>query len=225
MHHLPRTEPPVIEDEWLACEDPAPMLEWLRGWTDYRAARLFVCACCSRLEPHFNDNARAILATLERTADRELRSDEVYLAAGFTQPYGVLSGMPPAVQKALSEAVTTPAPLAAARTRAYVVDAVRALDGPDARAAEWKRQSDLVRCLFGNPFRIAPPFVPAWRTDTVLAIARHAHESRAFDALPVLADALQDAGCDDEPLLAHLRCGGSHAFGCRALEQVLGDRP
>lgn len=215
----------MIEDEWLTCEDPAPMLEWLRGWTDHRAARLFVCACCARLEPHFNDNARAVLAVLEGTADRELRPDEVYAAAGFAQPYGAFSGLHTAVQKALWEAVTTPAALAAKRTRAYVVDAVRALDGPEARAAEWKRQSDLVRCLFGNPFRVPPAFAPAWRTDTVLAIARHARETRTFGGLPVLADALQDAGCDDEPLLAHLRCGGSHAFGCRALETVLGDRP
>jgi hypothetical protein len=213
----------MTEDEWLTCEDPAPMLEWLRGWTDRRSARLFVCACCARLEAHFTDAARAVLAVLERTADRDLRSDEVYAAAGFPHSYGAFAGMHAAVQKALGEAVASPAVLAAKRTRAYVVDAVRALDGPEARAPEWQRQSDLVRCLFGNPFRISPPFAPAWRTDTVVAIARHAHDTRAFDALPVLADALQDAGCDDEPLLAHLRCCGAHGFGCRALEQVLGE--
>jgi hypothetical protein len=219
----------MIEDEWLACEDPAPMLEWLRGWLDHRAARLFVCACRARLEPHFTDNARAVLAALERTADRDLRLDELYAEAGFPHSDGAFTGMHAAVTKALSEALnevlTPPAMLAPRRTRAYVVDAVRTLAGPEARTAEWQRQSDLVRCLFGNPFRISPPFAPAWRTDTVRAIARHAHESRAFDALPVLADALQEAGCDDEPLLAHLRCGGSHAFGCRVLERVLGDRP
>lgn len=215
----------MVEDEWLACEDPAPMLEWLRSWADRRSARLFVCACCARLEPHLTDNARAVLAVLERTVDRELRDDQVYAEAGISRHSAVFTGIHPAVHKVFGGAMSSPALLAAQRTRAYVVDAVRALDGPEARVAEWKRQSDLVRCLFGNPFRVSPPFAPAWRTDTVLAIARHAQEARAFDALPVLADALQEAGCDDEPLLAHLRCGGSHAFGCRALESVLGDRP
>jgi hypothetical protein len=46
-------------------------------------------------------------------------------------------------------------------------------------------------------------------------------EDRAFDRLPILADALEDAGCDDGDLLAHLRGDGPHVRGCWALDLVL----
>ena len=79
-----------------------------------------------------------------------------------------------------------------------------------------------MREVFGNPFRPAF-FNTAWRTDTVLAVALRAYESREFGALPVLADALQDSGCDSADLLNHL--GDPHAEhvrGCWALYLVLG---
>ena len=78
-----------------------------------------------------------------------------------------------------------------------------------------------VRCLFGDPFR--PVTDPAgWRTATVCHLARGIEADAAFDRLPVLADALEDAGCDHPQLLAHLRGGGSHQPGCHALDVVLG---
>jgi hypothetical protein len=55
---------------------------------------------------------------------------------------------------------------------------------------------------------------PRWRTPTVLAIARHIRSSRDGSALPVLADALEEAGCGDENLLTHCRDGSGHATGC-----------
>ena len=44
----------------------------------------------------------------------------------------------------------------------------------------------------------------------------------AFDRLPVLADALQDAGCDHEDMLAHCRSGGPHVHGCWVVDRLLG---
>ncbi len=66
------------------------------------------------------------------------------------------------------------------------------------------READLLRELLGNPFR---PCVlsPAWLVPPVRALAVHARASRAFDVLPILADALEEAGCDDAALLTHLR--------------------
>ena len=71
--------------------------------------------------------------------------------------------------------------------------------GPTAAA-----RAALLRCVVGNPFRPAV-LDPAWFTPTVVAIAEGAYADRAFDRLPVLADALEDAGCDAPDLLAHLR--------------------
>ncbi len=65
-------------------------------------------------------------------------------------------------------------------------------------------------------------FDPAWRTLTAVAIATGTYADRAFDRLPVLADALEDAGCDAAELLAHLRGPGPHARDCWALDAVLG---
>jgi hypothetical protein len=66
-------------------------------------------------------------------------------------------------------------------------------------------------------------FEPAWRTETVLAVARRAYDAREFGALPILADALQDAGCDSADLLNHLRDPhAEHVRGCWALDLVLG---
>jgi hypothetical protein len=58
---------------------------------------------------------------------------------------------------------------------------------------------------------------PAWLTSTVLALARQMYDSRDFSAMPILADALQDAGCDNEDILKHCRGPGPHVRGCWVL--------
>jgi hypothetical protein len=86
---------------------------------------------------------------------------------------------------------------------------------------DWRCLCDRLRDLIGNPFR-PPRYDPAWRTADVLALARAAYDSREFVALPILADALADAGCDDGDILGHLRGPGPHVRGCWALDLVLG---
>jgi hypothetical protein len=79
----------------------------------------------------------------------------------------------------------------------------------------------LVREVFGNPFR--PLDFAPWRTDTAVALARQMYESRDFGAMPILADALQDAGCDSDDVLSHCRgAGGAHFRGCWVVDGVLG---
>jgi hypothetical protein len=80
---------------------------------------------------------------------------------------------------------------------------------------------DLVRDVFGNPFRPVNT-VPAWLTSTVVELARGIYEERAFDRLPILADALQDAGCDSTDILDHCRGPGPHVRGCWVVDLVLG---
>ena len=82
-------------------------------------------------------------------------------------------------------------------------------------------QTTLIRCLFGNPFRPAA-FDPCWRTEAVASLARGIYDERAFDRLPVLADAPEDAGCADAAVLAHCRGDGPHARGCWVVDAVLG---
>jgi hypothetical protein len=80
----------------------------------------------------------------------------------------------------------------------------------------------ILRDIIGNPFRPVS-FDPSWLTSTVVALARGIYEERAFDRLPILADALQDAGCDSDDILNHLRDPhATHVRGCWALDLVLG---
>jgi hypothetical protein len=78
-----------------------------------------------------------------------------------------------------------------------------------------------IREIFPNPFVAPPRFDPAWLTSTVVALARGSYDERAFDRMPILADALQDAGCDNEELLKHCRGHGVHVRGCWAVDLCL----
>jgi hypothetical protein len=90
-------------------------------------------------------------------------------------------------------------------------------------AAELLREEygRLLRDVLGNP---APPVVadPRWLTSTVVDLARVIYEQRDFERLPVLADALMDAGCDSEELLAHCRSEGPHVRGCWVVDLLTG---
>jgi hypothetical protein len=80
----------------------------------------------------------------------------------------------------------------------------------------------LLRDIFGNPFRPVP-FSPKWATDTAVSLARTMYESRDFSAMPILADAFQDAGCDSEDILNHCRdVNATHVRGCWVVDRVLG---
>ncbi len=86
--------------------------------------------------------------------------------------------------------------------------------------AELPAQVALLRDIFGNPFRPVA-FSAEWRTDTAVSLARGMYESRDFSAMPILADALQDAGCDNADVLNHCRGEGIHVRGCWVVDLVL----
>jgi hypothetical protein len=84
-----------------------------------------------------------------------------------------------------------------------------------------RRAAGFVRDIFGNPFRRVS-FSPQWRTDTAVSLARQMYESRDFSAMPILADALQDAGCENEDVLNHCRAPhATHVRGCWVCDLVL----
>ncbi len=93
--------------------------------------------------------------------------------------------------------------------------------GAGASAAHGEAVADLVRCVIGNPFRPVA-FLPEWCTPTALGLAERMYDSREFSAMPILADALEDAGCDAEAILTHCRGPGPHARGCWCVEACLG---
>jgi hypothetical protein len=100
--------------------------------------------------------------------------------------------------------------------------------GGAARASEKEGQCAALRDVFGNPFRPVG-LDPAWLSADVRVLAQGAYDERTLPArtldparLAVLADALEEAGCDNADLLGHLRGEGPHVRGCWALDLVLG---
>jgi hypothetical protein len=225
---LERGGPAMTEAQWLAGDDPAGVPAGLRGRVSDRTARLFACACC-RAAWHLlpDERSRGAVEAAERLADGPLTDDErraAVLAAG-----GALERSTGACFRAATAAwltLTYGGDRGGEAARAWsVAGEVRA----GLRLAVWEDVADevlaaqvrLARCIFGNPFR--PVSVdPSWLTSTVVTLAAGIYADRAFDRLPIFADALQDAGCDNADVLDHCRGPGPHVRGCWVLDLVLG---
>ena len=78
-----------------------------------------------------------------------------------------------------------------------------------------------IRDIFGNPF-CPVAFDPRWRTSDVVGLARAIYEDKAFERMPILADALMDAGCEEEQVISHCRGDGPHVRACWVVDLVLG---
>jgi hypothetical protein len=101
----------------------------------------------------------------------------------------------------------------------------RDLEGRKDAAAEEERcrQSKLIRDCF-NPFNRQGHSTAPWKGGIVVRLAQAIYDERAFDRLPVLADALEEAGCTDADLLAHCRQPGEHVRGCWVVDLLLGKK-
>jgi hypothetical protein len=231
-----REEPAMTEAEWLAATDPEQMLPRLWDTISDRKRRLFECACCRGVWDRLPDpRSRLVVEVAERLADGATTEDEERIVAD--DAYEVwMAERPIAFREASFEEFMNdfyPLPLCAAAWNAIGLmrdwGAVPACDTPhriileisEQRAVDATLQASLLRCIFGNPFRPVA-FDPRWRTETAVALASAIYDGRHFDRLPILADALEDAGCDSLDLLNHLRGPGPHSRGCWAVDAVLG---
>jgi hypothetical protein len=207
---------PMTEAEWLACEDPRRMLDFLRGQASERKLRLFAVACCRRVPNLLNDSGDVkAVEVAERFADGETSLQEL-LRVHQAEPVDIYS---------TKDAVAEERAFWAARSSASLAAGTYTSGGIDrySRPAENRDQAALLRCLFGNPFHPATsdPAWLAWNSATVPKLAQAIYDDRAFDRLPVLADALEDAGCIDADLLAHCRSGAEHVRGCWVVDLLL----
>jgi hypothetical protein len=222
----------MTEDEWRAFRHPEAMLNALGERVTERKCRLLACACCRRIWHLMTDaRVREAVEIAERLADG--LATQRQRKAAYALMHEIRSAADPATDyRAFSSAMCAHFALSpAANRQAAIMNsagdtanavgyAVEHCDGRS-KEAEHVAQSDLVRDLFGNPYR---PVVldSTWRTDTVLSFAKQMYESRDFSAMPILADALQDAGCDNADILDHCRGTGSHVRGCWVVDLILG---
>jgi hypothetical protein len=227
----------MTEKQWRTCTAPLLMLEHLGGASP-RKLRLFAVACCRRIEHYLIDpRSRQLIDLSEQYADGLIPDQE--LSAG-----GQAAGMAAedvhwegggAVEQSSAETVmglreqlyVDWVANKAAETMGDVAESDNDNEEDDSfeggAARERSAQVDLVRDIFGNPFR---PVVldPRWLTANAVDLARTIYEERAFERLPILADALMDAGCADEALLAHCRGPGPHVRGCWVADLLLGKK-
>jgi hypothetical protein len=224
------------------------MLEALLATTkaSERKLRLFAVACCRRVWGLLEDERfRRTVETAERHADGGVSTEELAAASTETQRLvltliggfrGRNASRGHAASVAASKVSLSSAVVAARAVTAFcplaVSGAPRESANP-AHVAELGVQADLLRDIIGNPFRSNPGIDRewlCWNGGAVGRLAESAYEERALPEgtldvgrLAVLADALEEVGCNDPEILSHLRKqGGVHARGCWLVDAVLG---
>ncbi len=188
----------MTEQEWLSSPDPAAMLAALPRALSARKFRLFDCACW-RLRAAFfmKSGGTRLLAAIDHAEG--LADGVVRRVRAEFRTYGVCG------KNSREEARTTIA-LLASRPRLGVPAPTLCL---------------LLREVFGNPFAAAVDLAP-WRGGEVGRLAQGIYAERAFDRMPILGDALEEAGCTSAEALEHYRQPGEHFRGCWALDAALG---
>src|SRR5208283_1841974 len=131
----------------------------------------------------------------DATAASQLAADSAAYHAGYCDGYNDVRRV---VQDTLSVKVTSDSP---------------------SQDHEPVAHCSLLRCIFGNLFRPVT-LNPACRTENVVAITQSIYDNRRFMDMPILADALEDAGCDNADILTHCRSGGEHVRGCFVVDAV-----
>lgn len=215
----------MTEAEWLTWNgDPCSLLDPVRDRVSERKLRLFACACCLRISHLLSDErSRRAVQVGEMFAEGQV-DEEALTAAKLAAHAAHFEAATPAIFCPEAHAaacafytVTFPAiyTFAAANRAAACV-------GPK-KEAEQQEQCRLFRDILGNTFRSAriDAAVLGWNGGTVVKLAQGIYDDRAFNRLPVLADALEDAGCHDADMLAHCRSEGPHVRGCWVVDLIL----
>jgi hypothetical protein len=230
----------VSEAKWLAATSVYELdIPWnLKTKGELRKRRLLGVAWCRRVIELAVPDTRLIqlLEVVERFADGEADAAELKHARKVltairkevgTNHFGPLEALSDAA-KALDYAThSNPAKALSADEPCRCTFAALTRKSKKRNAwygaidAEKVVQLHLARCIFGNPFRPVA-FSPVWRTESAVALARTAYDTRNFSLLPILADALEEAGCDHADILSHCRDPkGVHARGCWVVDLVL----
>jgi hypothetical protein len=227
----------MTEQEWFECADPTPMLDFLCDHASERKIKLFEVACCRRTWHLLRDErSQVAVKVAERYADGTATRQELHdsrEAAGKAAGLGHFGGDDSWGRDSFAAGTETPAKAAAWAVCSIgltieVSDATATAAAPTwlDRKQEWIAHAGVLRDIFGNPFHpvTLDPTWLLWNNANVPKIAQAIYDDRAFDRLLILADALEQAGCDQADILNHCRSDGSHARGCWVVDLVLGKK-
>ena len=237
----------MTEAEWMACTSRHDMLAWIhgRGCSTERKIRLFGLACCRRVWHLLPDQFhRDAVELVERYVDGTATVEEFkrvygchsqidrsgHASGGYWAALAVFHVMftydtnPTAEDGYLLYGVNE----AADDSCAAIAFAQEGTDS-EGKQKRWNeeaiKQADIVREIILHPDRPSPTVKPswlAWNNGAIRKMVPSIYDARAFDRLPLLADALEDAGCTDADILAHCRGGGEHVRGCWVVDLLLG---
>lgn len=199
----------MTECEWLSATDPTPMLVFLQGKATDRKLRLWATACCRRYWSQIlPQSSRDAILKLEQSADGLATEPE--LGAAFHAHERTFG-------KHTHDGIYYGIEAAVGLDFGYVLFGV----APDEGSKELHGSAEILRDIFGNLFRLVTAD-PAWLTSDVVALATGIYADHAFDRMPILADALQDAGCESDAILSHCQGDGPHVRGCWLVDLILG---
>ncbi len=217
----------MTEAEWLTCTDTCAMLQFLGGKGSERKFRLFACACCRRIGHLLTDErSRKGVEVAEQFADAKASEDELNMArrAAWAVSSHRIDRLAVASEAAAEALWLNDAYGSAYHAHFASYNSYYSV-GEAASASECAVQRRILGDIFGNPFRSFPALAVswlAWNDGAIRKIAQAIYDARAFDCLPLLADALEDAGCTDADILAHCREPGEHVRGCWVVDLLLG---
>ena len=236
----------MTEAEWWSATDSVALTEWLffDALATDRKLRLFCVGCCRWYEEKASEVGRNLLQVVEWFADGRASEEELNAARmpaeeieeATLQALGWSEQL--RAERSITSAAFSPVSYEAVfgtnwRDRScyedgqpYPVSVVCLARSPfpEGTSGPEPKVVALLHDIFGPlPFR---PITlnPSWLTSTVTSLAQAIYTDRAFDRLPILADALEEAGRNDADVLAHCRGGGEHARGCWVVDCVLGKK-
>jgi hypothetical protein len=221
----------MTEAEWLSSNDPVAMLEYLRNTTSDRKLRLIAVASCNRAKPALEEWYYELADVAEAFAEGRATAEEMQAVYARHRPSNDYPDR--------NAFIDTAGPDLEENIPFLVEDLANCIAYPsevdETTLEEWEAEksalfarelaitAEQVREIAGNPFR---PVVlaPHWLTRDVVSIAQLISQEKGFDRLPILADAIEEAGCNLPELLAHLREPGPHLTGCWALDIILAQK-
>jgi hypothetical protein len=240
----------MTEEEWLACEDLKKMMEFAGLRCSNRRLQLFAAGCCMRFWDFLGQSVQEAVIAAEKHADGLLKDEDLeVISQKATQHFeSRKQEFEPSQKWSLDYELAGPAVAIYITSRqanllTYLTECTRRLsaaiassrtasessskknhklikrNADHAALVEMETQISLLRDIFPfHPITLSP----SWLTSTVVYLANQMYESRDFSAMPILADALQDASCDNPQILEHCRGPGPHVRGCFVLDACLG---
>ena len=223
---LASTETDMIERQWLTCTDPETLLKIVRGKMSERKLRLFACACARQVWHLLDeDPARRAVLLAEPIAEGLVPAREAPVLRPIQAPAGVREDSARAAARCVAAQACARKPdaeLAALDAAAAVQFAAPHGERKAAWEAARRRQCDLIRDLLPDPTRavVVDRSWLSWGGGLVAKLAHDIREGQRLAEVPVLGDALEEAGCSDEVILAHCR-GPLHVRGCWLLDLLV----